>query len=355
MPKKAATINCSAEQQAELRKLAASRTQDVRLVEHATIILLSIEGMQNKDIAERFGIRQNTVSDIRKRFINDGIPGLYDQPRSGKPRKYDKDFRDRVLKLLETDPPGGHASWNGALIADQLKTSLHAVWRLLREEGIHLSRKRNWYISTDPQFVVKSVDIIGLYLNPPLNAMVISVSEKPRIQALEKQTGYVKVKNGKIVRAYQRTCKRHGALNLFDTLDIATGKGFGKVTLEKNRPDFLLLMDEFVKELPRENEIHIILDNDYPHKNIDAWLKQHPNVFFHDTQTFASWLNQIEIWFGIFSRKSLRGVGFENTTRLRSAIEAYIDFYNQSPRPFIWKKSDVNGSHRRDTIDNFRH
>jgi len=355
MPKKATAIGCTDEQRSELNRLASSRTLESRLVDRAKIILMSLDGVRNKDIAQRFGIRPNTVTDIRKRFFDNGIQGLYDQPRSGKPKTYDEKFRNQVLKLLESDPPDGHAGWDGPLIAETLKVSPHAVWRLLRSEGVQLSRKRSWCISTDPQFVAKSADIIGLYLNPPLNAIVISVDEKPSIQALERQTGYVKVKNGKIVRAYKSTYKRHGTLNLFAALEVATGKVFGKVTKEKKRPDFILFMNEIISELPKEREIHVILDNYCTHKKNEEWLQQHPNVYFHFTPTSASWLNQIEIWFGIFTRKVLRGAGFENTTKLREAIESYIKYYNTSPRPFVWKKREVKGSQLRDTIVNLRY
>lgn len=354
MPKKAANISCTDIQKSELKRLASSRILESRLVDRAKIILLSLDGMQNKDIAQRFGIRPNTVTDIRKRFNEHGIQGLYDQSRSGKPKTYDKTFRNRVLKLLELDPPAGHAGWDGPLIAKTLETSTHAVWRLLRKEGIQLSRKRSWCISTDPQFVAKSADIIGLYLNPPLNAIVIAVDEKPSIQALERQTGYVTVKNGKIVQAYKSTYKRHGTLNLFAALEVATGKVSGKVTKEKKRPDFIQFMEETIAELPEDREIHVVLDNYCTHKKNEEWLQKHPNVFFHFTPTSASWLNQIEIWFGIFTRKVLRGAGFENTIKLKDAIESYIEYYNKSPRPFAWKKREVKGSQLRDTIVNLR-
>lgn len=352
MPKKAMNISCSNEQRAELERLASSRTSESRLVDKAKIILLSLDGTQNKDIAKRFSIRANTVTDIRKRFNENGIQGLYDKARSGKPKTYDENFRNKVLKLLETKPPSGHASWDGPLIAERLKTSTHAVWRLLREEGIQLSRKRSWCISTDPQFVTKSTDIIGLYLNPPLNAIVISVDEKPSIQALERQTGYIKVNNGKIVQAYKSTYKRHGTLNLFAALEVATGKIFGKVTKEKKRPDFITFMDDIVTELPNYREIHVILDNYCTHKKNEAWLQKHPNVYFHFTPTSASWLNQIEIWFGIFTRKVLRGAGFENITKLKNAIESYIKYYNKSPKPFVWRKRKVKGAQLKNTIVN---
>ncbi|MBN1847995.1 MAG: IS630 family transposase [Deltaproteobacteria bacterium] len=352
MPKKAMNINCRNEQRTELERLASSRTLESRLVDRAKIILLSLDGLQNKDIAKRFSIRSNTVTDIRKRFNENGIQGLYDKPRSGKPKTYDKNFRNKVLKLLETEPPSGHASWDGPLIAERLKTSTHAVWRLLHKEGIQLSRKRSWCISTDPQFVAKSADIIGLYLNPPLNAVVISVDEKPSIQALERQTGYVKVKNGKIVQAYKSTYKRCGTVNLFAALEIATGKVFGKITKEKKRPDFLGFMDEIMADLPNDKEVHVILDNYSTHKKNEEWLQEHPNVYFHFTPTSASWLNQIEIWFGIFSRKVLRGAGFENIAKLKDAIESYIKYYNKSPKPFVWRKREVKGSQLKNTIVN---
>jgi transposase len=352
MPKKAMHISCSNEQRSQLERLASSRTHESRLVDRAKIILLSLDGLQNKDIAKRFSIRPNTVTDIRKRFHENGLQGLYDKARPGKPKTYDKNFRNTVIKLLETEPPSGHASWDGPLIAERLKTSPHAVWRLLRTEGIQLSRKRSWCISTDPQFVAKSADIIGLYLNPPLNAMVISVDEKPSIQALERQTGYIKVTNGKTLRAYKSTYKRHGTLNLFAAIEVATGKIFGKVTKEKKRPDFITFMDELIADLPNNREVHVIVDNYCTHKKNEEWLQKHPHVYFHFTPTSASWLNQIEIWFGIFTRKVLRGAGFENISKLKDAIESYITYYNKSPKPFVWRKREVKGSQLRNTIGN---
>ena len=202
------------------------------------------------------------------------------------------------------------------------------------------------------KFIAKSADVVGLYLNPPCNAIVISVDEKPSIQALERQTGYVTVRNGKVVRAYKSTYKRHGTLNLFAALQIATGKVFSKVTQEKKRSDFILFLDEMIRELPKEREIHVLLDNYCTHKKNEAWLRKNPHVYFHFTPVSASWLNQIEIWFGIFSRKVLRGAGFENTSKLKNAIESYIEYYNKSSRPLVWKKREVKGSQLRDTIYN---
>jgi transposase len=233
-----------------------------------------------------------------------------------------------------------------------MNTSVHAVWRLLRKEGICLSRQRSWCVSTDPEFSAKAADIIGLYLNPPEKALVLSVDEKPSIQALERATGYVQTDDGKIVRGFRNTYKRHGTLNLFAALRVATGAICTKTTARKRRVEFLEFMDEVMANVPQDREIHVILDNYCIHKKNDAWLAAHPNVRFHFTPTSASWLNQIEIWFGILTRKALRGGSFDSTTALREAIEAFIAAYGPTAKPFIWRKREVKGSQLRNTIAN---
>jgi transposase len=311
-----------------------------------------MKGESINQIARHLGIRPNTVSDWRRRFTKEGIAGLQDRPRLGKPKQYGAEFRRSILSLLEEDPPAGQACWDGPAIAGRLSTSVHAVWRLLRKEGICLSRQRSWCVSTDPEFAAKAADIVGLYLDPPKNALVLSVDEKPSIQALERARGYVQTSNGKVVRGYKSTYKRHGTLNLFAVLTIATGAIRAKTTTRKRRVEFLEFMDEVVADLPVEREIHVILDNYCIHKKNEVWLAAHPNVHFHFTPTSASWLNQVEIWFGIFTRKALRGASFINTQQLREAIEAYIAAYGPNAKPFIWRKREVRGSQLRNTIVN---
>jgi len=189
-------------------------------------------------------------------------------------------------------------------------------------------------------------------LDPPANALVISVDEKPSMQALERATGYVETDNGKIVRGFKSTYKRHGTLNLFAALQVATGQIKTATTNLKRRQEFLQFMDQIVAEAPPGRDIHAILDNYCTHKKCDAWLARHPNVHFHFTPTSASWLNQVEIWFGIMSRKVLRGANFKNVTELRQAIEAFIAAYNPKARPFKWRKREVKGSQLRNTIVN---
>ncbi len=167
-------------------------------------------------------------------------------------------------------------------------------------------------MSTDPEFSTKAADIVGLYLNPPETALVISVDEKPSIQALERATGYVETDNGTIVRGFKSTYKRHGTLNLFAALEVATGAIHTQITRQKRRLEFLDFMDHLMAEMPEGKDIHVILDNYCIHKRNDPWLAAHPNVVFHFTPTSASWLNQVEIWFGIFARKALKGASFRN-------------------------------------------
>lgn len=335
-----------------LEAIVSGRTNEARLVQRAKIILLCSQGVPIKQIAEKLDIRPNTVIDWRKRFEKEGIEGLQDKARPGKPLTYDHSFRKAVLRTLEEPPPQGLAVWDGPSIAAHLKTSKDAVWRLLRKEGICLSRQRSWCVSTDPEFVPKAADIIGLYLNPPGNAVVLSVDEKPSIQALERNTGYVKTSSGKIVRGLKSTYKRHGTLNLFAALNVATGAISGKTTAYKKRPDFVEFMEDVVKGYPADREIHVIIDNYCIHKNNDAWLSRHPNVSFHFTPTSASWLNQVEIWFGIMTRKVLRGANHRGIDELTEAIQQYTAAYNQSAKPFVWKKREVKGSQLKDTIVN---
>jgi len=315
-----------------------------------------LDGASVTEIAKKFDIRPNTVIDRRDRFIKEGYDSIFDRPRTGKPQVYGSDFKELVLKTLEGAPPPGYSQWDGPLLARILDVSVHAIWRLLRKEGICLARRRSWCVSTDPEFSSKAADIVGLYLSPPENALVLSVDEKTTIQALERRTGYVYTSNKKIVNGYSHTYKRHGTINLFAALEIATGKVYGKTKSTKKRPDFLEFLDELLLELPQSNEYHVILDNLNIHKKCDEWISRHKNVHFHYTPTSASWLNMIEIWFCIFSRKCLRNATFSGTTELGHAIEAFMASYNENDaHPFVWRKREVKGAQLKNTIENLCH
>ena len=323
---------------------AHSRTIEARLVERARIVLGCLEGKPVRTVARSWKVRPNTVIDWRRRFAAEGIAGLRERRRSGKPPRYTGEFRKHVLATLEESPPQGQAVWDGPALAKHLKTSVHAVWRVLRKEGVCLARQRSWCVSTDPEFTAKAADVVGLYLNPPQNGLVLSVDEKPSIQALERTTGFVETDSGKIVRGFKSTYKRHGTLNLCAALEVATGAVHTQTTSKKRRIEFLEFMDRVVADLPVGKEIHAILDNYCIHKKNDAWLAAHPNVFFHFTPTSASWLNQVEVWFGILSRKALRGASFRDIEQLRKAIEDFVAAYGPKAKPFVWRKREVKGS-----------
>jgi transposase len=348
----AIALSCSAEQRTELINLARSRSAEARLVERAKMVLACLDGQRNADVAQELGVRPNTVGLWRTRFAAKGMAGLRDQPRPGKKPKYGAALRLRLLRQLELPPPPGLAGWDGGTLAAALGVSKAAVWRVLRNEGIQLRRHRSWCVSTDPQFAAKAADIIGLYLNPPEKALVLSVDEKPSIQALERATGYVQTSSGKIVQGLKSTYKRHGTVNLFAALEIATGVIRGKTTPTKKRVDFQAFLSEIIAAQSPDRQIHVILDNYCTHKKNETWLAAHPNVTFHFTPTSASWLNQVEIWFGIFTRKALSGASFRSAEQLTQAIQDFTAAYNKRAAPVVWRKREVKGSQLRYTIVN---
>jgi transposase len=353
MPKHAPPLQCSAGTRAELLAMSRSRTEELRIVERSRIVLACLEGKEIQQVAREVGASVPTVSKWRRRFAQQGLAGLRDRPRSGKPPRYDLAFRNRVLALLEQPPPAGLGHWDGPSVAEALGASVHAVWRVLRREGIYLQRQRSWCVSTDPEFAAKAAEVVGLYLNPPLNALVISVDEKPSIQALQRPSGYVETDSGAVVRAMKSTYKRNGTLNLFAALEIASGQVHAQTTEQKKREDFRRFMDGVIADLPGDKEIHVILDNYCTHKRNADWLaKYEGRVHFHFTPTSASWLNQVEIWFGLLTRKALRGASFSSKDQLRSAIEAFVAKTNEHPKPFHWRKREVRGSQLRNTIVN---
>jgi transposase len=228
------------------------------------------------------------------------------------------------------------------LIAERLgDVSKHQVWRVLKRHDIHPQRRQSWCISTDPQFAVKAADIVGLYLNPPENAVVLCVDEKPGIQALERAQGWLRLPSGKALTGYNHEYKRHGTTTLFAALEVATGMVKAGHYSRRRRREFLAFMNEVVSSYPKQ-EIHVVLDNLSSHKpKVDNWLARHKNVHLHYTPTHASWLNQIEIWFSILVRQALRGGSFTSPRQVREAIDYFIHAHNEKAAPFEWRKKEV--------------
>jgi transposase len=338
----ATPIVLSVAERGTLAAWARATSIERRRVERARIVLLAAEGVASRAIARELGCRHHTVSKWRVRFAKERLAGLADAPRSGKPKTYDATADRRILALLDRPPPDGFARWTAPRIARELgDVSEHHVWRFLRAQRIDLAGRRSWCLSTDPEFVAKAADIVGLYLAPPDNALVIAVDEKPAIQALERAQGYLRLPNGRALTGFAHEYGRRGTTTLFAALDIATGQIKAKHTKRRRRAEFLDFMNAVVADPDRE--VHVILDNLSTHKpKRDAWLARHKNVHFHFTPTHASWLNQVEIWFSILARSTLQGASFTSVAQLRAAIDAFIESYNQHAVPFQWRKAKVH-------------
>lgn len=343
---KARSIVLTPEERSDLESVERRATSAKRDVFRAGIILRAAGGASNEEIAAAMKTRPATASKWRGRFVLDRLRGLQDAPRPGKPATYDEQTERRVLKQLDQPPPKGFARWNGALLAAALKDiSDDQIWRVLRKHGISLERRRSWCVSTDPCFAQKAADVVGLYLNPPENALVLSVDEKPHIQALERAQGWLKLPNGKALTGFQHEYKRHGTTTLFAALEVATGLVKGDHYKRRRRVEFLDFMNGLIDQYPGR-EIHVILDNLNTHKpKCDGWLARHKNVHFHFTPTHASWLNQVEIWFSILEHQSLAGASFTSPRQLREHMDDFIAAYNQTAHPFEWNKQTIFQKH----------
>ena len=345
MSRKAKQIVLEPEQRAELERLVRIHTTPKRMAERAQIILWGAEGQTNAKIAKRLRTRVARISKWRTRFVKEGVEGLLDEPRPGQPRKYTAETEQTILRKIDEPPPKGYVQWNGRLLGEKTGIPDYEVWAVLRKRGISLQRRRSWCLSTDPEFARKSADIVGLYLDPPENALVLCLDEKPAIQALERAQGWLKLPHGKALTGANHEYRRHGTSTLFAALNVATGQVKAGHYDRRRRREFLDFMNEIVAEHPDE-EIHVIMDNLSTHKpKRDHWVKRHPKVHFHFTPTHASWLNQIEIWFSLLSRYALKGASFTSVRELRQAIDDFISVHNEKAAPFEWTKRYVKSVH----------
>src|SRR5579875_568043 len=339
---KAREVRLRPEDRAVLEARCRAATTPQRDVRRARIILLAAEGASTRSISRTVGVEEAVVSTWRNRFADEGLDGLKDRQRSGKPKTYTAETDRRILAVLDEPVPEGYARWTAPLIAERLgDVHEQRIWRVLRKHKIDLAGRKSWCESEDPEFVAKAADVVGLYMAPPENAMVICVDEKPSIQALERAQGYLKLPGGRTLTGRSHDYKRNGTSTLFAAFEVATGKVTAGHKNRRRRVEFLSFMNELVAAYPGKT-LHVVLDNLSTHKpKNDRWLKRHPNVRFHFTPTRASWLNQVEIWFSILESQSLAGASFTSVKQLREHIDAFIESYNQSATPFVWTKSKV--------------
>ena len=287
----ATPINLTSE---ERQALAGSRKSEARMRERARIVLLAARGLASRAIGREVGCTVGTVSKWRVRYAKERLAGLSETGKRGPEPKYGEDHNKRIVAMLDRPPPDGDANWTAPSLARELG-DIHEqyIWRFLRAQKIDLSGRKSWCQSEDPEFVAKAANIVGLYMMPPDNAVVLSVDEKPSIQALERAQGYLKLPNGRAMIGQSHDYKRNGTTTLFAAFNVGNGKVMGRHYKRRRRVEFLDFMNHVVAQ-HRGREIHVILDNLSTHKPTrDMWLARHPNVHFHYTPTHASWLNQI--------------------------------------------------------------
>lgn len=300
------------------------------------ILLLLHQDKTYVEIEERLNCVSHTIKKWKDRYIAEGLAGLKDKPRPGGKKVPARD-EARVCALVQKPTPKGYSHWTAALIAQKTGVKERTVHRILKRNHLRPHLHGSFMVSNDPDFEEKATDIIGLYMNPPQNAVVLCVDEKTQIQALDRLQPNLPLKPG---RPERRTFeyRRHGITNLFAAFNTANGEVTGMTKPTRNQADFIAFLNLLARKYGKRREIHIILDNLSTHKTakVREWLDAHRNWHFHFTPTYSSWLNQIEIWFSLVSRQCIRRGVFHSVRHLISEIKAYIEKYNQTARPFRW-------------------
>jgi transposase len=343
-------VAVTAKQRRELTQIVAQAVAPAQEVRRAQVILWSADGVAGAEIAHRLQVSAEAVSRVRRRFIQTGVAGLATRPKAGrKDHAVPAATVERVVELAMSPPPAGRSRWTTRLLAKEVELTSGCVSDLLRRNGLKPHHVRTYQVSRDPEFVAKVRDIVGLYLNPPTNAVVLSLDEKTSIQALERTQPPLPLRTGRAAR-HTHDYKRHGVVDLYAALELATGHVTHRLTDRHTAADFLAFMRQVVRAYPAQ-ALHVILDNSSSHRTpaVRAWLAEHPQVQFHYTPTSASWLNQVEGFFGILGKQSLSQTDFPSKKALREHVTAYMRAWKKNPTPFVWTKpaAAIIKSHRR--------
>ncbi len=335
----AVTIELSALERAELESLARRPKTAQGLARRARIVLASAEGLENKTIAERLGVTADTVGLWRRRYSERGLDGLYDEPRSGAPRTIGDDAIAETIRLTLETTPRDATQWSLRSMSRAVgyaPSTIHAIWKAF---GLQPHRSETFKLSSDPLFVEKVRDIVGLYLAPPERALVLCVDEKSQIQALDRSQPMLPMRPGQVERR-SHDYKRHGTTSLFAALDIATGKVIGQCFPRHRAGEFRKFLNRIEVNVPDDLDIHIVMDNYATHKTpaIRKWFAKRPHWHVHFTPTSASWINQVERFFALLTEKQLRRGVHRSTAELEQVILDYLDIVNEDPKPFRWTK-----------------
>lgn len=335
-----AKLVLSDEDRAELLRVSRAPTSAQRDVLRARIVLLSAQGYTNQVVAEKAGTCAHTVGKWRRRFVEHGLMGLLDAPRPKESlRLSDQKVTQIVRSTLEKKPKGA-THWSTRLMAKHAGVSQATVSKIWRAFRLQPHRRTSFSLSTDEYFTDKVRDVVGLYMNPPDNAVVLCVDEKSQIQALERGQLVLPMTTGHSERATS-TYTRHGTTSLFAALDVATGKVLGKCFRKHTSVEFVKFLGLVDRSVPKERDVHVVLDN-YATHNTEAvlrWRRRHPRFHFHFTPTYSSWLNQVERWFALLTERQIKRGAHRSTYALERAIHEFLDAHNDDPTPFIWTKS----------------
>jgi putative transposase len=327
----------SAEERAQLSALAASRVLPHALVARAKLVLWAAQGESNTAIAERLGWSLPTVGKWRGRFVAQRMAGLHDELRRGRPRTYgDEEVAGLINRVLRSQPKNA-THWSVRLVAEETGISKSTVARYFALFGLQPHRSKSFKLSTDPFFVEKVRDVVGLYLNPPDNALVLCVDEKSQVQALERTQPVLPMGLG-YLEGVTHDYYRHGTTTLFAALNVLDGSVITQCKPRHRHQEFLSFLNHLDHNVPTGLEAHLIADNYATHKHprVKAWLARHPRFHIHYTPTYASWLNQVERWFGLITQRAIRRGSFRSVRELVRKIDHYVTHYNSSKRPFIW-------------------
>lgn len=330
-------IELTAEERDQLESYVRSRSMPSGLNRRFRIVLLAADGMGNKEISEKTDLSRTSVGKWRKRYLEKGLQGLHDELRPGRPRSVsDETVAELIHRTLKSQPEGA-THWSTRTMADQIGVSHMTVCRVWQTFGLKPHLRDTFKLSTDPFFVEKVRDIVGLYLNPPEKALILCVDEKSQCQALERSQPTLPLGFG-YAEGYTHDYVRHGTLTLFAALDVATGGVIAQSKKRHRHQEVLQFLRHIDANVPSQLDVHIIMDNYTTHKHakVRSWLAKRPRYHIHFTPTYSSWLNQVETWFGIITRKTIRRGSFRSTKQLAEKIDQFVKTYNRDSKPFTW-------------------
>ncbi len=334
-PAKALTVSTA--DRLQLESIARSQSLPAGIVKRAQMVLRMADGESNTDIAHRYRVSRPTVTLWRTRYRERGVTGLHNELKPGRPRSTSE---EQVAQLIDTAlrrKPKGKTHWSGRGLAAETGLSKTTVHRYLSLFGVQPHRSRSFKLSTDPFFIEKVRDIVGLYLNPPQNALVLCVDEKSQVQALERTQPVLPMGLG-YLEGITHDYIRHGTTTLFAALDVANGSILSQCKPRHRHQEFLSFLRHIEANVPEHLDVHLICDNYGTHKHakVRAWLARRPRFHLHFTPTYSSWLNQVERWFALITNQAIRRGSFDSVTDLKRKISEFVEHYNQHPRPFMW-------------------